>query len=570
MSTLTYVYFWLYIHLLCTLFSLPFAPINTLNPQSDDGWSAHRGPDGLIIPDPKRWPNGILNVSRFLHASGLKFGLYTSESSVVCSGRPGSLFYEAVDARSFADWEIDFIKVDNCAQYSYGNSRYVAMKDALNRSGRPIVVSTEPFSLVPTPIQGQFSHMFRTTNDVEASYSSSMNRADLNANWLRGLAGPGAWADPDCVMCGHGGVNEAECRSVFGVFAVSKAPLLLGSVIQNMTAETLRTVSNAGVIAINQDPLGIPGRKLAAGGRVSPHHVGLAPCTTTSITPGVNGVTADDLVWSALPKEGSSNSSGGVLVTLYHNASGRCLATQPYMKRPLPVPVLMPCDPKDPTQEWLLPLPLSITHVINTAMNSSLAVGESTVWGTLHGKDNVTTLDSQYGITNLTFEATQFDPPCASRDCENVNPRQSWYWSPSSGKLSLALFSGNMYKCYEGSSGCYDFTSILPISDDMCLTRVASISNDGLDTSLGGVHVWGGPLSGGDFAMVLENRDGTDQGGAVGEWAWFEVPGVGSDTVFCVTELYSGKSLGKLKGGVTLPLPAHDAAVLRLTDESKC
>jgi hypothetical protein len=67
----------------------------------------------------------------------------------------------------------------------------------VNRTGRAIVISTEPFSLVPTPLQGEFSHLYPTTNDDEASYSSAMISADLNANWLR-LAGPGAWADPDC------------------------------------------------------------------------------------------------------------------------------------------------------------------------------------------------------------------------------------------------------------------------------------------------------------------------------------------------------------------------------------
>ena len=76
---------------------------------SDDGWSAHRGPDGKIVPDPARWPHGLNNVTAHLHALNFSFGLYTSESSVVCSGRPGSLFFEEVDAQSFAGWEIDFI-----------------------------------------------------------------------------------------------------------------------------------------------------------------------------------------------------------------------------------------------------------------------------------------------------------------------------------------------------------------------------------------------------------------------------------------------------------------------------
>jgi len=82
----------------------------------DDGWSAHRGPDGRIVPDPKRWPNGLNNVTAFLHANNFTFGLYSSASGVACSGRPGSLYYEDIDAKSFLEWDVDFLKYDNCAQ----------------------------------------------------------------------------------------------------------------------------------------------------------------------------------------------------------------------------------------------------------------------------------------------------------------------------------------------------------------------------------------------------------------------------------------------------------------------
>ncbi len=83
---------------------------------SDDGWSSHRI-NGTIIPDPKRWPNGLNVVTSYVHSLGLKFGLYSSASSVVCSGRPGSLFYERVDAASLAAWEVDFLKLDNCGSF---------------------------------------------------------------------------------------------------------------------------------------------------------------------------------------------------------------------------------------------------------------------------------------------------------------------------------------------------------------------------------------------------------------------------------------------------------------------
>ena len=552
-----------------TCVNQPLTPNTQLaQPQpSTKGWSAHRLANGTILPDPARWPHGLPAVSAYLHARGLFFGVYTSASTVACSGRPGSLFTEVVDAQSFAEWGIDYIKVDNCAQYAYGNSRYFAFADAVNASQHAMVISTEPFTIVPTPLQGAFSNLYRTTNDVEASYQSAMNRLDLNANWLP-LAGPGSWADPDCIMCGHGGVNEAQCRSIFAVAAVSKSPLLLGAVLQNMTAATLATVSNPRVIAVNQDALGVPGRKLAAAsGRVSPMHVGLAPCTTDNAARGVNGVSRGELLGAPRARAAPNGT-----VSLVHAVSGRCLAARAYMKRPQLVPVLLPCDDADLTQAWALPRATSMTPLVNAALNLSLAAGESTVWGGLHGRDNATVLlDAAFGLTNLTFEATVIEPPCTNRDCDGYEPRQSWYWSPSTGRLSLALLSSNNYACYEGSAGCYDFTGKhLPAVDDFCLSRVLAISNDGLDTDASGVHAWGGPLAGGAFVIALENRDTADAPAAVARWAWLEAPGVGDATAFCVRELYADSALGVFTGGLTLPLPGHDAVVLRLSPGATC
>ena len=72
---------------------------------SDDGWDTRsRGADGRLQPDPAKFPDGIKGLVRKLGAMNLSFGIYTAESSVVCSGRPGSLFHEYLDARTFAEW----------------------------------------------------------------------------------------------------------------------------------------------------------------------------------------------------------------------------------------------------------------------------------------------------------------------------------------------------------------------------------------------------------------------------------------------------------------------------------
>ena len=141
-------------------------------------------------------------------------------------------------------------------------------------------------------------------------------------------------------------------------------------------------------------------------------------------------------------------------------------------------------------------------------------------------------------------------------------PSQSWYYSPSTGRLSLALMAANIYRCFEGS--CYVLTNHLPAATDMCLAHVAAISNDGIDTDRPGVHVWGGPLSGGAFVIGLENR-GAAAADAEAQWAWLEAPGFGADSSACVRELFSDVSLGVSVGGVTVPaLGSHDMAVLRV------
>lgn len=72
---------------------------------------------GEIVPDPKKFPYGMANTSAFLHSLGLKFGVYSSASSVDCSGNPGSLFNEFLDAQTFASWGADYIKVGRWGAY---------------------------------------------------------------------------------------------------------------------------------------------------------------------------------------------------------------------------------------------------------------------------------------------------------------------------------------------------------------------------------------------------------------------------------------------------------------------
>ncbi|KAM0055093.1 putative alpha-galactosidase [Helianthus debilis subsp. tardiflorus] len=89
--------------------------------------------------------------------------------------------------------------------------------------------------------------------------------ADVNDKWAA-YAGPGRWNDPDMLEVGNGGMTYLEYRSHFSMWALMKAPLLIGCDVRNMTVESFEILSNKEVIAVNQDPLGIQGRKVNATG----------------------------------------------------------------------------------------------------------------------------------------------------------------------------------------------------------------------------------------------------------------------------------------------------------------
>ena len=111
----------------------------------DDCWSAGRYENGSLKPDFTKFPNGMKDIGDKLHALGLKFGMYSSAGYLTCAKYPASLGKEDIDAQTFADWGVDYLKYDNC--YNGGQAgtqkltydRYKTMSDALNRTGRPIL-----------------------------------------------------------------------------------------------------------------------------------------------------------------------------------------------------------------------------------------------------------------------------------------------------------------------------------------------------------------------------------------------------------------------------------------------
>ena len=227
----------------------------------DDCWQVARERSGRIVADSVRFPAGIKAVADYVHGKGLKFGIYTDAGRRTCQGRPGTYGYETIDARTYAEWGVDYVKEDWCnAEGLDAPTQYAKFRDALLATGRPIVLSIcewgshEPWTWGPTT-----GNLWRTTGDIEDRWSSMVSLVDLNAQYASAAA-PGSWNDPDMLEVGNGGMTTDEYRAHFSLWAIMAAPLMAGNDLRTMSADTRAILTNLEVIAIDQDSLGVQGR----------------------------------------------------------------------------------------------------------------------------------------------------------------------------------------------------------------------------------------------------------------------------------------------------------------------
>jgi alpha-galactosidase len=238
----------------------------------DDGWMAmERDPKtGDLVPDPKKFPNGMKALADYVHAKGLKFGLYNCAGTKTCAGYPGTRGYEFQDARFYASVGCDYLKFDWCnAEGINAKEAYATMSRALRTAGRPIVFSLcEWGSNKPWEWAADIGQLWRTTGDIHAQFDSVHNFGNWNAlgvmsivdlqKGLRQYAGPGHWNDPDMLEVGNG-LTAAENRAHFSIWAMLAAPLMAGNDLRKMSEETRSVLTNREVIAVDQDSAGIEG-----------------------------------------------------------------------------------------------------------------------------------------------------------------------------------------------------------------------------------------------------------------------------------------------------------------------
>jgi alpha-galactosidase len=233
----------------------------------DDCWQGQRDSEGYIHPNAK-FPD-MKALAGYVHSRGLKMGIYSSPGPKTCAGYEGSYGHEETDAQTYASWGMDYLKYDLCSYDGMGDQKaaYQKMGDALKKSGRPIVYALCQYGMErgwrwAESVGGQ---IWRTDDDIRDNYYV-MAQFGFGQNGLEKFAGPGHWNDPDMIEVGNGGMTEDEYRTHMSLWCLLAAPLIAGNDLSKMTPETLALLTNREVIAVDQDELGVQGRRLAQEG----------------------------------------------------------------------------------------------------------------------------------------------------------------------------------------------------------------------------------------------------------------------------------------------------------------
>lgn len=240
----------------------------------DDCWShTDRDQQGKLFADPKRFPEGMKNLTEKVHQKGLKFGIYADIGVKTCGGFPGSYGHYATDAQTFADWGVDYVKVDGCnANPRELDTLYPQMGQALLATGRDMVYSCEwPLYQVRAGILPDYKsiskncNMWRNYFDVNYTWGNIYSIVNFEAtvqDIVTNVSGPGAWTDPDMLVIGNFGLTIQLQRAQMAYWAIMAAPLIMSNDLRHIAEESKDLLLNKYIIAVNQDPLGLMGRRI--------------------------------------------------------------------------------------------------------------------------------------------------------------------------------------------------------------------------------------------------------------------------------------------------------------------
>lgn len=239
----------------------------------DDCWQGERDARGVIQTN-ARFPD-MKGLAAYVHSKGMRFGLYSSPGPKTCGGYTGSYQHEVQDARTWAEWGVDYVKYDWC---SYGEiagkdpgipalqKPYRELRAALDDCSRDIVLSFCQYGMGDVWKWGSQvgGNLWRTGGDINDSWAS-LDRIGFSQDKSAPYAEPGHWNDPDMLVVGKVGwgptlhathLTRNEQITHITLWSLLAAPLLIGCDMSDMNKLTLDLLSNDEVLDVDQDPLG--------------------------------------------------------------------------------------------------------------------------------------------------------------------------------------------------------------------------------------------------------------------------------------------------------------------------
>jgi len=303
-----------------------------VNPASDPkDYTFRMSSDGRFLPVPDRFPSaagnaGFKAVADYVHAKGLKFGIHmlrgvpreavakntpianfnfdaqdAGDQSDACpwnaynwgvkDSEAGQAYYDS-EIRLYADWGVDFLKVDCIANNPYKSDEIRMIHEAIRKTGRPIVLSLSPG---PTALDhvnevAKYAEMWRISNDLwdhwgpweNHDWSQSLyNQFATAASWASHVS-PGNWPDADMLPLGwlgpHPGEGEPrktkftkdEQQTLMTLWAIFRSPLIMGGDLLSMDEWTTSLLTNTEVIRVNQ--LSSQNRPIVTSGKLAIWH----------------------------------------------------------------------------------------------------------------------------------------------------------------------------------------------------------------------------------------------------------------------------------------------------------
>jgi hypothetical protein len=256
---------------------------------------------GRLQPAPNRFPSaaggtGFKRLADQIHKRGMKFGIHLmrgiprqavrlntpilgtnlraqdiADTKAICEWngdmygvdmtKPGAQEYYNSVFKQYAEWGVDFVKMDDMSRpYERNWPEVEAAHKAIVASGRPIILSLSPGEMdlrwdshVP-----HYAQMWRISDDFWDEWRLLNEQFQRLENW-NPVMGANSWPDADMLPLGRLALGERDTKftpdeqqTLMTLWSIARSPLIMGGDLRHLDAKTLALLTNPEVLAINQ------------------------------------------------------------------------------------------------------------------------------------------------------------------------------------------------------------------------------------------------------------------------------------------------------------------------------